>query len=499
MALAVPRGGNRPSGIVDAVFPTSEGAKWVYCRIALGTSPPEVGLGDIPALAGSGYQNSLGDADSMETDFIDFSEERNESGSYPIGGDSFRASSGSGLGLTAQSPYPTRGTKLLQKALPVSKDWSITVRATVSDFATLLTNPIYKTGLSIGKLSGDYQSSFTDHIDLVVTRAFRSGVFSNAIGLESFKGGSLLPDPPKTPAQQHSGMCFLRLLFSAKNFSLEASWSGDNVEFFSIGSLSLADEWSLAEGDQLLVAVFALSAPFQAREEFFENQGVDYNLPEGRIWLSDLSISGNSTTQLFFFPPHFVTAGTSITLSAVATPSSVVTYSIISGDTGKVTLNGNQLAINSGNGSITIRATVADTPERTGATAEATITLQNADDAFESLFHGQEPNSDKDNDGIPALAEFALGGSSIGNDASVLPQLTRQGNTFKLTAVIRTAGATVTAQSTASLFEAWSPGIEGTDDPDQSGVAPGFKRRNFAFDATAMSRAFMRLHVQKSP
>jgi hypothetical protein len=122
-----------------------------------------------------------------------------------------------------------------------------------------------------------------------------------------------------------------------------------------------------------------------------------------------------------------------------------------------------------------------------------------AGDTFESLFPGQDPNSDIDNDGIPALIEYALGGSSTANDASRLPQLSRDGNNLKLTAVVRTSGSTVTAQSSTNLSGAWSTGIEGTDDPNQDGVATGFKRRVFTFDATTNPRAFMRLHVQKSP
>jgi glycosidase len=206
-----------------------------------------------------------------------------------------------------------------------------------------------------------------------------------------------------------------------------------------------------------------------------------------------------SPTQLSFVPPQIATAGTTITLSAVATPASPVTYTLVGGDTGKVTLNGNLLTINSGNGNVTIRATVADTPERTGATAQATIALQAAPgDTFEGLFPGEEPNSDKDKDGIPALVEFALGGSSSANDASRLPQPTREGNNLKLTAVVRESGVTVTGQSSTNLGGAWTTGILGTDHPDQNGVSTGFKRKVFTFDTSTNKRAFMRLHVRKN-
>jgi hypothetical protein len=258
-----------------------------------------------------------------------------------------------------------------------------------------------------------------------------------------------------------------------------------------------------------------------------------------------------------------------------------VTYELVGGDTSKVTLNLNQLTINSGNGSVTVRASVAATAERAGANATATITFQKATQTitftldpstvatggtlaltanassglpvtytssnasfatvngttvagvaagnvtitasqpgndnftaaesvtrtltvstgatFESLFGNQTATSDVDNDGIPALVEFALGGASNANDAAKLPQPVRDGNNLKLTAVVRDVGVVVTAQSSTSLGGAWTTGIAGDEDSDQSGVASGFKRKVFTFDATTNTRAFMRLHVQKSP
>jgi hypothetical protein len=87
-----------------------------------------------------------------------------------------------------------------------------------------------------------------------------------------------------------------------------------------------------------------------------------------------------SAPSLSFAPPQFMTYGTTNILSSSTTPASTVTYSLVGGDTNKVSLNlnGNQLAINSGTGSVTIRATVAATADRGGATVDATITFQKA-------------------------------------------------------------------------------------------------------------------------
>lgn len=85
-----------------------------------------------------------------------------------------------------------------------------------------------------------------------------------------------------------------------------------------------------------------------------------------------------SAPSLSFAPPQFMTYGTTNILTSSTTPASTVTYSLLSGDTAKVTLRGNQLIINSGTGSVVVRATVAATADRGGATADATITFQKA-------------------------------------------------------------------------------------------------------------------------
>jgi hypothetical protein len=315
-------------------------------------------------------------------------------------------------------------------------------------------------------------------------------------------------------------------------------------------------------------------------------KGLFVGLPDTRAGTGNhqaqyLQLVDVSPTQVSFSPPQFATYGTTISLAAVSTPPAPVTYEVVGGDAGKVALNLNQLTINSGNGSVTVRASVAATAERAGANATATITFQKATQTitftldpstvatggtlaltanassglpvtytssnasfatvngttvtgvaagnvtitasqpgndnftaaesvtqtltvstgatFESLFGNQTATSDVDNDGVPALVEFALGGASNANDAAKLPQPVRDGNNLKLTAVVRDVGVVVTAQSSTSLGGAWTTGIAGDEDSDQSGVASGFKRKVFTFDATTNTRAFMRLHVQKSP
>ncbi|MEY3481385.1 MAG: hypothetical protein RIQ71_2160, partial [Verrucomicrobiota bacterium] len=74
-----------------------------------------------------------------------------------------------------------------------------------------------------------------------------------------------------------------------------------------------------------------------------------------------LQLVDRSAPSLSFVPPQFATYGGTITLGATVSPSAPVTYALVGGDTNKVALSGDQLTINSGTGSVVVRATVAAT------------------------------------------------------------------------------------------------------------------------------------------
>ena len=92
-----------------------------------------------------------------------------------------------------------------------------------------------------------------------------------------------------------------------------------------------------------------------------------------------LQLIDRSAPIVGFSPPQFATYNTTVALGATVSPDSPVTYSLVGGDTNKVTLVGNQLTINSGTGSVIVRAIVAATADREGATSEdKTITFEKA-------------------------------------------------------------------------------------------------------------------------
>ena len=104
---------------------------------------------------------------------------------------------------------------------------------------------------------------------------------------------------------------------------------------------------------------------------------------------------------------------------------------------------------------------------------------------------------DFENDGLPNLAEYALGRSpTSSDDPSTLPMLENTAGTLRITAILRSddLALTSTAETTSDLSdpEAWtSQGVTRSVSPDQSGVPSGFER--IVFEVTASSAAFMRL------
>ncbi|MFM8683831.1 MAG: hypothetical protein ACKOEG_08655, partial [Chthoniobacterales bacterium] len=117
----------------------------------------------------------------------------------------------------------------------------------------------------------------------------------------------------------------------------------------------------------------------------------------------------------------------------------------------------------------------------------------------------QSATSDVDSDGIPALTEYGIGGTSSGNDQALMPYL-EPGSRLSLTAVVRTNDPRLSAQaqSSTNLATGWSgTPLTGTPHTNQAGVTAGFQRRIFSIDASSNAQTFLRLrftlHPTKSP
>jgi glycosidase len=372
----------------------------------------------------------------------------------------------------------------------------------------------------------------------------------------------------------------------ASTFDLNAKVPGTDLNYFGIDRARNYNVKDLL-ADNPNSYVWATS---RSGADLIDN-GLYVGLPNaaavtGSYQAQYLQLVDVSAPSLSFVPAQFATFGTTVTLNATATPSAPVAYSLVGGDINKVSLNGNQLAINSGTGSVTIRATVAATSDRAGQTAEATITFQKASQtitfgiadntlstsdspvtltgsassglpvtytssdesaatvngsllnlvgqgsavitatqpgndnyeaatpvtatifvslssqpSFESLFPGQSATSDIDSDGIPALTEYGIGGTSSSNDQALMPYL-EPGSRLSLTAVVRTNDQRLSeqVQTSTNLATGWSgTPLTGTRHTNQAGVTAGFERRIFSTNASSNAQTFMRLRFTLQP
>lgn len=119
--------------------------------------------------------------------------------------------------------------------------------------------------------------------------------------------------------------------------------------------------------------------------------------------------------------------------------------------------------------------------------------------SFATLFAGQTADSDADGDGVAALVEYALGGSTGGNDVAKLPGVVRNGNLLSMTVVERVNDPklSVQAQWCGDLGAGgWSSsGVVRNVDADQSEVPAGFQRATYQVDCTGVDKRFMRISI----
>jgi glycosidase len=369
----------------------------------------------------------------------------------------------------------------------------------------------------------------------------------------------------------------------AANFDLNAKVPGSDLNYFGIERGRNYNVKDLL-ADNATAYVWATN---RTGADLIDN-GLFVGIPNtqpgtGSHHAQYLQLVDVSAPTLSFAPPQFMTFGTTNTLTSSTTPASTVTYSLVSGDTNKVSLSGDRLVINSGTGSVVVRATVAATADRGGATADATITFQKASQtitfdpssttgstsdpartliatsssglavtlasgnpgvasligntlyfnsagsavitasqagnenyeaatavtrtytvtgaSFANEWSGQDATSDANGDGVPALAEYALGGVAGSNNLGVLPQMTRSNNTLTLSALVRINDPklSVFPQAASTLgTNSWSSGGF-TTNISTNGVPTGFERRTYSFDVGTNPRAFLRLFITNSP
>jgi hypothetical protein len=194
------------------------------------------------------------------------------------------------------------------------------------------------------------------------------------------------------------------------------------------------------------------------------------------------------------------TSASPVTLNGSASSALPVTYT--SSEPSVASINGSLLNLNS-NGTAVITANQAGNDNYASATdVTATIFVtQSSAPSFESLFPGQSATSDNDNDGIPALTEYGIGGTSSSNDQALMPYL-EPGSRLSLVAVVRTNDQRLSeqVQTSTNLATGWSgTPLTGKPHTNQNGVSTNFQRRIYTIDASSNAQTFMRLRFTLEP
>ena len=369
----------------------------------------------------------------------------------------------------------------------------------------------------------------------------------------------------------------------AASFDVNAAGPGGSGNYFGIQP---ARTYNLRD---LLADANAPVWPTNKTGTEILTDGIFVGLPNtsagtGRYQAQYLQLLDMSAPTITFNPPASAVFGSVVSLSASNSANAPVIYSIVGGDADKVSLDGNQLAIGSGTGSVTVRATVAETPERAGAQSEATITftkaaqtitftldpasgstgtsrplngaassgltvfytttnssvaavsgstlslvgagtatitaVQNGNEnfaaatsvarqisvassgiSFGDLFPGQQPGDDLDGDGLPALLEYGMGGTTDYDSNGILPEMDLTHGKFTLTALIRTNDPLLSHRAiwntNLSAPDSWrTSNITSTRHTNQADVEEGLERRVFSIDEGANPAMFMRLQFE---
>ena len=213
--------------------------------------------------------------------------------------------------------------------------------------------------------------------------------------------------------------------------------------------------------------------------------------------ISDPNYTGSSSGTLVVNKASATLSITDLNQTYDGSPKSVGVTTTPSGLAVSTTYNGSANAPTAA-GSYAVAVSITD-PNYQGS-ASATLTIQPPPVSFASSFGSTTPTSDADGDGIPALVEYALGGSTNGNDQSLLPVLSVSGSNISMAAVVRTNDTNLLIYPQACLNLSSSNWISSgftTNTSNQTNVPTGFQRREYLFNAGTNTRAFLKLTIQQ--
>jgi hypothetical protein len=249
----------------------------------------------MPAFTGSSYTNNLRNQGSIDNDFTDFSNLKEETYSQelPFANATFTANQSTGIELVAQTPLIAQGAKVFKYSLPASQSWQIDIKTHISGFSTQFPDAYYYAGLTFGKLGDSFNTSVINRVNVNHTRSSETNQNVTLTGFKNTLNTAIYSnnDPGTPPYLVTPENIFIRVTYNASTFTSNISYSfnGNNYQFLE--TYDLKSQWAITSADKFWVSIAGTSKPFDTQQQASQYPNSNYNLNSGELYLSDFNIT----------------------------------------------------------------------------------------------------------------------------------------------------------------------------------------------------------------
>ncbi|MBJ7258526.1 MAG: immunoglobulin domain-containing protein [Chthoniobacterales bacterium] len=215
--------------------------------------------------------------------------------------------------------------------------------------------------------------------------------------------------------------------------------------------------------------------------------------------LASLLVTVNRAPQSITFGPLPSKTVGDPAFSITASAGSGLPLQFDSSNTNVATMSGSLLTIHGAGSSLIVATQTGDSNYLPAGSVTQVFSVSGGGTSFAAEFEGATANSDSDADGVTALLEYALGGSTNRPDWDRLPLVQFGSNQLAISYLARTNDPSLSyvPQATASLDAAWAANGIVTSVLGTTNVGSTvFEMRRSSFAITNETKRFLRLKVE---
>ncbi len=239
---------------------------------------------------GATFRDSLTNSTAIANNFIYWS--LSPLGENPeAGGCSFEPNPLFGVELMTPVGDTMQAAWAFNRPLPVSRDWTVTLRVHISDFTNAQNYPYYGVGISILRYLAEPPAGVpTERVNIGMSRESINSISGQDL-LNYISGGLFTGGFEQSLVRSSVGgaqEAFVRASFTASTKKIALFFSTNGISFVPLSDLvfDLGQQWELGEGDELTVAVTASSIPSS-----WEAGSIDYAVTSGQIYARDFEVA----------------------------------------------------------------------------------------------------------------------------------------------------------------------------------------------------------------